>query len=172
MLLRPPSLGDPGRRRRLLVLGAVAILVLAADQLTKVAVRSAVELGSATHLVGPFWIHHVRNSGIVGGHFQGVGLAVGVVTIAVVAAMIVYVARSRALSAWAAVAFGLLVGGSLGNLLDRLRLGYVTDFVDRGNGKAFNLADVAILLGIALVLGYSLLRRPSRSEPTPETPPG
>ena len=161
---------EMARRARLVVLGLAAAAVLAADQLTKLAVRAATELGSATHLAGPFWIHHVRNSGIIGGHFQGVGLAVGVATIAVIAALIVYVFRSRTLTLWAVVGFGLLLGGSLGNLIDRLRLGYVTDFIDRGNGKAFNLADVAILLGIAVVLVCAARRRSANPSPSPDTP--
>jgi len=163
---RAASLGG----RRLVVAGLVACLVLAADQLTKLAVRSWTELGSVTELAGPFSIHHVRNSGIVGGHFQGVGLAVGILSIVLVGAMLVYLLRSRTMSIVVLIGFGLLLGGSTGNLVDRLRLGYVTDFIDRGNGKAFNVADVAIMLGIAIVVVASLLRRPASSAAPSDAP--
>jgi signal peptidase II len=69
---------------------------------------------------------------------------------------------------------GLLLGGALGNMLDRLRLGYVTDWIARGDRNAFNLADLAIYVGLgglALLLLLDGRRRPERDEAPPETEP-
>ena len=68
-----------------------------------------------------------------------------------VAALLVFLARVGTLDRPVLVGFGLVIGGGVGNLVDRLRLGYVTDFILHGN-NAFNLADVAILVGTLLIL--------------------
>ena len=156
------------------LLAVAAAVVVVADQMTKAVVRSAVDLGETMEAVGPFSIHHLRNSGILGGHFQGSVLPVAAVTTVALAALVVYLARQSATRPIDAVAFGLLLGGGLGNLVDRLRLGYVTDFIDRGHGGAFNLADVAILLALATILAASLLaeRSPRRLQARPDTSGG
>lgn len=152
------------RKADWLVLGVLAVFALAADQVTKALVRSNVEVGGET-AYGPLDIHHVRNSGILGGHLQGSGLAVGVLTTLVVAGILVAFARHGGTKRLYPFAFGLLVGGSLGNLVDRLRLGYVTDFIARDAEKAANAADVAIVVGLAVLVVAWLLpgRRCRRS---------
>jgi signal peptidase II len=145
------------RQAHSLFLG-VAAVVVAADQAAKAAVRASLEVGERVDGVGPFSIHHVRNSGILGGHLQGSALPLAAVTtIALAGAILFVVSRLRPCPALQ-VAFGLLVGGGAGNLVDRLRLGYVTDFVERRDGGAFNLADVVIAAGL-VVAGVVALRR-------------
>jgi signal peptidase II len=139
-----------------LVLAALGGVALAADQVTKALVRSNVGLGEETEL-GPLAIRHVRNSGILGGHFQGSGLVVGAVTTLVVAGIVVAFARHGGAKRLYPFAFGLLLGGSIGNLVDRLRLGYVTDFIARDAEKAANAADVAIVAGLVVLLVAWLL---------------
>ncbi len=151
------------RSSRWIPLLAVAVAALAADQVSKALVRTQVELGGTASLFGPFEIRHVRNSGIVHGLLQGSALPLGLVTLLVVALIVAYVARYGGRHPFSALGFGLLVGGSVGNLVDRLRLGYVTDFLSRDSGGAFNLADLSILLGLAVLLLGSLTRPAPRS---------
>lgn len=145
-----------------LVLGALAAAALAADQVTKTLVRSHVEVGAESSF-GPLAIHHVRNSGILGGHFQGSALVVGALTTLVVAAIVAVFAWYGGAKRLYPFAFGLLVGGSIGNLADRLRLGYVTDFIARDAEKAANAADVAIVVGLVVLFAAWLLPDRSRS---------
>jgi signal peptidase II len=144
----------------LAVFVGVAGLAIAADQVTKALVRGALDLGEERAGAGPFFIHHVRNSGILGGHLQGNGLLLGLATALMLVALVVFIVMRRPRLP-ELVAFGLILGGGLGNLVDRLRLGYVTDFIDRGNDRAFNLADVAITAGLLVLAAAYLLRRRS-----------
>ena len=125
-------------------------------------------------MLGPFSIHHVQNSGIAFGLFASATAAVIVLTLIAVGWMVVYFARSGARHPLLPVAVGLLIGGSVSNLADRVRLGHVTDFLDLRYWPAFNLADSFIVIGVAILLGAlvaadrgaaapACLRRSSRS---------
>jgi signal peptidase II len=136
-------------------LGLVAITAAAvlADQLTKQLVAGTLGLDSEVHVLGPLSIHRVQNSGIAFGLFPSATPAVIVLTAIAVGWMLVYFARSGARHPVLPAALGLLIGGSLSNLLDRIRLGHVTDFIDLRFWPAFNLADSFIVAGVALLLG-------------------
>jgi signal peptidase II len=136
-----------------LALIAVAAAALGADQLTKTVVSSHLGLDEGIHVIGPFSIHHVQNSGIAFGLFASATAAVIVLTLIAVAWMIGYFARSGARHPLLPVAVGLLIGGSVSNLADRVRLGHVTDFLDLRYWPAFNLADSFIVVGVAILLG-------------------
>ncbi len=136
-----------------LSLAAVAFAALFADQLTKHVVASHVQLDDEIKVLGPFSIHHVENSGIAFGLFASATAAVIVLTTVAVAWMIGYFARSGARHPLLPVAVGLLIGGSVSNLTDRVRLGHVTDFLDFRYWPAFNLADSFIVIGVAVLLG-------------------
>jgi signal peptidase II len=129
----------------------VALAALAADQLTKWVVSGELSVGGAVDVLGPFRIHHVRNSGIAFGLFSDATGIVIVLTAIAVTAMLVYFARSGLRHPVLPVALGLVLGGSVSNLFDRLRLGYVTDFLDLAYWPAFNLADTFIVLGVVLL---------------------
>jgi signal peptidase II len=148
-----------------LSLSAVALSAVLADQLTKHVVASQLPLDGEVHVVGPFTIHHVQNSGIAFGLFASATAAVIVLTTVAVAWMIAYFARSGARHPLLPVAVGLLIGGSVSNLADRVRLGHVTDFLDLRYWPAFNLADSFIVVGVAVLLGalVSADRAPRRS---------
>jgi signal peptidase II len=134
-----------------LALALVAGAAVAADQVTKVVVASALALDGGVAVIGPFSIHHVRNSGIAFGLFASRTAAVIALTAVAVAAMVVFFARSAQRHASLPVALGLVLGGSISNLVDRVRLGYVTDFLDLRWWPAFNLADSFIVVGVALL---------------------
>ncbi len=130
---------------------AVAGAAVAADQLTKRVVASALGVDDGVTVLGPLSIHHVRNSGIAFGLFASRTSAVIALTTIAVGAMIVFYARSAQRHPFLPVALGLVLGGSVSNLADRVRLGYVTDFIDFRWWPAFNLADTFIVVGVALL---------------------
>jgi len=131
---------------------AVAFAAVLADQLTKHIVTSTLSLDESEHVVGPLSIHHVQNSGIAFGLFASATAVVTVVTSAAVLWMVVYFARSGSRHPVLPAALGLLIGGSLSNLVDRIRLHHVTDFIDLRWWPAFNLADSFIVVGVAILL--------------------
>ena len=133
-------------------LAAIVLAALAADQLTKQIVTGHLRLDEGHHIVGPFWIHHVQNSGIAFGLLSSATAAVIVLTGIAVSWMLFFFARSGARHPVLPVALGLVIGGSLSNLLDRVRLGYVTDFLDLGYWPAFNLADSFIVIGVGILV--------------------
>ena len=132
----------------LLVVAGTAVI---ADQLTKSVVSRRLPIGDAVASLGPFSIHHVQNTGIAFGLFADSTTAVIVLTAAAVTAMLVFFARQAQRHPLLPVALGLVIGGSVSNLVDRVRLGHVTDFLDFLYWPAFNLADTFIVVGVALL---------------------
>ena len=140
-----------------LALLVVAAAAIAADQVTKQVVGRTLALGESVDIVGPFSIHHVQNSGIAFGLFASrTGLVVGVTAVAV-GLMLWFFARSGRRHPVLPVALGLVLGGSIANLIDRVRLGHVTDFLDLVAWPAFNLADTFIVVGVAILFGALVL---------------
>jgi signal peptidase II len=138
-------------------LGAVVLAAIAADQLTKHIVSSKLALDEEVDVVGPFSIHHVQNSGIAFGLFASATAIVILLTGIAIAWMLVFFARSGARHPVLPVALGLVIGGSVSNLVDRVRLGHVTDFLDLRWWPAFNLADSFIVVGVAILLAVLVL---------------
>jgi signal peptidase II len=149
-------------RRQWIGLAVVALAAVAADQITKHVVAASIALDHAVGLVGPFSIRHVQNSGIAFGLFSSATVVVIVLTTVALAWMLIFFARAGARHPALPVALGLLIGGSVSNLVDRVRLGYVTDFLDLRWWPAFNLADASIVVGVAILLGSLLLADHSR----------
>jgi signal peptidase II len=151
---------------------AVALAALGADQLTKAVVSDHLALDEGIHVVGPFSIHHVQNSGIAFGLFSSATAAVIVLTALAVAWMLFFFAKSGARHPILPAALGLVIGGSLSNLIDRVRLGHVTDFLDFRYWPAFNLADSFIVIGVItlfLVLLFTDREPRRRRLPDPST---
>jgi signal peptidase II len=145
---------------RWLALAAIASAVLAVDQFTKEAVRTAFEPGEGMHAFGAYWIQHFQNAGVAGGGLKGAALPLAVLSMMGVVLLYEFLAQRSRSRLTLALGFGLLVGGGLGNLVDRWRLGLVTDFIRNGE-RAFNVADVAIFAGgfmILVALVASLVR--------------
>jgi signal peptidase II len=147
-----------------LALIAIALAAVAADQLTKHIVAGELQLDDGVHVVGPLWIRHVQNSGIAFGLFSQATAVVIVLTAFAVAWMLFYFARSGARHPVLPVGLGLVIGGSVSNLVDRVRLGHVTDFIDVKWWPSFNLADTFIVVGVIVLLGALVLaeREPRR----------
>jgi signal peptidase II len=134
-------------------LGAVAFAAVVADQVTKHLVTRTLSLDESVHVAGPLSIHHVQNSGIAFGLFSSATAVVTLVTSVAVIWMLVFFARSGSRHPVLPAALGLLIGGSMSNLVDRIRLHHVTDFIDVKWWPAFNLADSFIVVGVAILLG-------------------
>ena len=148
-------------------LGSVVGAAVAADQATKAIVRAELALGSEVEVAGPLTLHHVQNTGIAFGLFASATSIVIALTAAAVLWMVAYFARSGSRHPILPVGLGLVIGGSVSNLADRIRLGHVTDFLDVGFWPAFNLADTFIVVGVSLLLGALVVadrepRRPRR----------
>jgi signal peptidase II len=155
------SLGA-GRAQWIALLTVAGAAVLA-DQLTKQAIGRALAVGEGVDIFGPFSIRHVENSGIAFGLFSSRTTIVIGVTALAVGWMVWFFARSGRRHPVLPVALGLVLGGSLANLIDRMRLGHVTDFLDFEAWPAFNLADTFIVVGVAVLFGALVLAdRPRR----------
>ena len=133
-------------------LATVALAAVGADQLTKAIVTRRLGLSDEVHVVGPFSIHHVQNSGIAFGLFSSATAVVILLTGAAVVWMLYFFARSGSRHPILPVALGLVIGGSVSNLVDRVRLGHVTDFLDFRFWPAFNLADSFIVVGVGILV--------------------
>jgi len=144
-------------RGQWLALAAVALAAVGADQLTKWIVASNLAPDDSLHVLGPFWIRHVQNSGIAFGFFPSATAAVIVLTAGAVAWMLAYFARSGGRHPVLPMALGLVLGGSVSNLSDRIRLGHVTDFLDVRYWPAFNLADSFIVIGVGIIVAALVL---------------
>jgi len=152
-------------QRQWLALAAIALAAIVVDQVTKHVIAGNLRLGEGVHVVGPFTIRHVENSGIAFGLFSNATAAVIVVTAIAIGWMLAYFARSGARHPVLPVALGLVIGGSVSNLADRVRLGFVTDFLDFRYWPAFNVADSCIVIGVGILLAALLLtEREPRSQ--------
>jgi signal peptidase II len=152
--LTPISMASRSLAARLpqwLGLGVVVAAAIISDQSTKRIVGTQLGLDESVHVIGPFSIHHVQNSGIAFGLFAGATPLVTALTALAVGWMLVFFARSGSRHPVLPVALGLLIGGSASNLVDRVRLGHVTDFLDFRYWPAFNLADTFICVGVAIL---------------------
>jgi len=143
------------------LLPGTAALTLIADQLSKSFIRAHLRLGESwipfPALGRWFAITHVTNTGAAFGLFPQMGLVFVAIAVVVVAAIVIYYRHLPAEQWLVRVSLGLQLGGALGNLIDRLRYGHVTDFLDFKVWPVFNVADSAIVVGVA-ILAYCLLR--------------
>jgi signal peptidase II len=150
---------------------AVAVVVLILDQLTKRLAVQAVPRGGSEHFLPLIDLVHVRNDGVAFSSFAGQPWMVGLLVVAALGALTYWFVKNRTVKyAW--LAAGLLAGGALGNVLDRIVEGAVIDFLKPPNWPAFNLADSCIVVGMALLVLVVELehRRTTRTERTDARP--
>jgi signal peptidase II len=137
--------GSPLRAWRLALLAAAAVVLV--DQVSKRIVVDSLDRGEHVKFFLGIELTHVRNKGVAFGALGGGGALVTVVTVAAVVLLAVYFAFHTA-KPWLWLPFGVVAGGALGNLADRLREGSVVDWIDPIFWPAFNFADIAIVVGI------------------------
>jgi signal peptidase II len=131
----------------------VLVLVVAADQLSKHAVNADIEQGEERKLVPGVELVNTRNHGVAFGFLPGSHIAVTVlIAIALLALLVYFALHAREPLIW--LPTGMLIGGAVGNVVDRLRSGSVTDFIKLPLGwPPFNLADMSITFGVLILFG-------------------
>ncbi len=167
----PPAEPELTRRRPIYldfnVLQLVALVFLL-DQLTKYVVIELLNPGMSYPFRGFFRFTHVHNTGSAFGIFQGLNTPLIFVSfVGIVILVLIYRSQPNP-SNLLRFSLGLQLGGALGNLIDRLRLGFVTDFIDIGPWPVFNIADAAIVTGL-IILGWVFTNSGS-SKPEPRPP--
>jgi signal peptidase II len=144
------------RQARWLLFLGLAVVVVVVDQLTKAWLVARLQPGEFEPVIGDLLrIVHSQNSGALFGLFKDQALLFGIVSVAVVG-LIVWYHGSSGRNTLLSLALGLLLGGAIGNMIDRFRIGYVVDWVDAGIGTlrfyTFNVADSMITVAILLLL--------------------
>ncbi len=127
---------------------ATAVAVAALDQLTKALARATLEPGTAVAVVPGLELSLVRNTGIAFGALSEAGGAIVVALTVAALGLLLWLFASRPTRRLLWLPVGMVLGGAVGNLIDRARLGGVTDFIDPAWWPAFNLADTAIVVGV------------------------
>ncbi len=150
----------PGRSETITAV-SIAGVITVADQLTKAAVVSVLGPGQQTTRIefvkGWVALEYAENRGMAFGLFPGLDQFLVIATLAVTIGLIVHFFIEDGMHIWQTVAIGAISGGAIGNLVDRIKLGYVIDFVSVGWWPNFNVADSAITLGV-LILAWGWLR--------------
>lgn len=147
-----PEIKQLGRRRRIGLFLLTAASVVAIDQATKLCVRAHLLPGESLPEIGLLRLIHVQNTGSAFGLFANQGFLLSLIAIVGLIVILLFYHYLPESSILITLAFGLIFGGAVGNLIDRLRLGYVTDFIDVRlwhdfHWPAFNAADSAITVG-------------------------
>ena len=150
------------RRREFWLFGG-AIVTLALDQITKAMVANRLPLWQPWNPVAGLdrivSLTRITNTGVAFGLFPQAGMLFSIVPVLVVLAILIYYRKMSVGQRLLQVTLGLQLGGALGNLVDRLRLGYVVDFIDFKIWPVFNIADSALVVGTVL-LSYHILTEP------------
>ncbi len=155
-----PSVRDSTKRATLCLL--IIALVIASDQLTKLWIRTNLEIGESFPLIGRLSFIHISNTGSAFGLLANQTFLIIVISIAALLFILLFLRYLSPATTLSIVAIGLLMGGALGNLIDRLRFGSVTDFIyfrlwGDFHWPAFNIADASIVVGVCLLI-YSFYR--------------
>jgi len=148
------------RRPMWAAFAGIAVVVVIADQLTKAWLVSVLAPGQSIQVIGDLVrLVHSQNTGGLFGLLRGQAAPFAALSLVVVGLIVAYHGRSGR-SAYLTLTLGLLLGGAIGNLIDRVRLGYVVDFVDAGIGTlrwyTFNVADASISVAILLLVAATL----------------
>ena len=155
-----PSVRDSIRRATLCLL--VITLVIVSDQLSKLWIRTNLAIGESFPIIDRLSFIHIRNTGSAFGLLSNQTFLIIVISIAALLFILLFLRYLSPATTLSIVSIGLLMGGALGNLIDRLRFGSVTDFIyfrlwGNFHWPAFNIADASIVVGVCLLI-YSFYR--------------
>jgi len=149
-------------RRSILVAALTVPSVVILDQISKRLVWNtygpAGDTLEAEYLGGLLTFHFVRNTGSAFGLFQGQTSILTFATFVAIGFLVIFFLRNARESAIVALALSLLVGGAIGNLIDRIRLGYVIDWIKLPNWPTFNVADSSITVGVVMLFAAIIIR--------------
>lgn len=144
-------------RSRLAMFLGVAAIVFVVDQASKALIRRSLEIGETWPAS---WevirLTHVQNTGAAFGMLQGQAPYLAFLSVFLMLALVAFLATLPSHTRWYPLALSGILGGAVGNFSDRVRMGHVTDFIDPMRYPAFNLADSAIVIGVALVIVLTL----------------
>ena len=147
--------------------GAVALVALALDQITKAIVRAEIQPGETIELFAGINLVRVSNEGIAFGMLDDAGTLVLVIAAVAFAVLLgLFLVSAERPGLWLPI--GLLAGGAVGNLIDRIHEGAVTDFIDPPSWPAFNVADIEITLGVIILVALFIFGDEPEPEPEPE----
>lgn len=139
---------------------AIFFAIIILDQISKFMITSSFSVGQGTEIIkGVLDFVYVRNEGAAFGMLQGARVFFIVVTLAAVAAAIIYIIKARPASPLERTALAFISGGAIGNFIDRVVLGYVRDFISAAfiDFPVFNIADCFVCIGAGLYILYTLL---------------
>jgi signal peptidase II len=166
----PPAIG---RRWNILVFLAIVAIIVALDQFSKQWIRDNMALGGSLPAMGQLTIVHVQNTGSAFGLFTGQAFLLSIIAVAGLVVVLLFFRYLKQLGLAGGIALSLIFSCALGNLIDRLRLGHVTDFIyvrlwNNFYWPAFNVADSAITTGALLLAVVALSAFGKKHEPEPE----
>jgi signal peptidase II len=171
MTKTPPAIG---RRWHILIFLAIVAMIVALDQFSKQWIRDNIPLGGSLPAMGQLTIVHVQNTGSAFGLFTDQAFLLSIIAVAGLVVVLLFFRYLKQLGLAGGIALSLIFAGALGNLIDRLRLGHVTDFIyvrlwDNFYWPAFNVADSAITTGAILLAVVALFTLGKKHEPEPDT---
>jgi signal peptidase II len=131
----------------------VLFAVVALDQLTKYLAIVYLQPASTVPVINRFfYLTYVENTGAAFGILRDKTWLLSILTIVIIIAAILYIFKSRMLAPIVKISMALIVAGAMGNLIDRIRLGYVIDFFDFTVWPVFNIADISVVIGTAILV--------------------
>ena len=151
-----------------IALFVAALSVVIVDQVSKHFIRTELTLGQKIPAEGFFQITRCNNTGGVFGLFADQAFLITIIAVAGVIAILIYSRYPAFNSLLIKISLGLLLGGAIGNLIDRIRFGWVTDFIHVGGWPVFNLGDSAIVVGVILILYHFIFRVRKADTKAPE----
>ncbi|MBR62368.1 MAG: signal peptidase II [Dehalococcoidia bacterium] len=128
------------------------MLIIGLDQLTKYLVREFMNYGQSIPETGFFRLTYYTNSGTIFGLFPNIPIIFTIASVIAIACLIYFYKTQKMGGVWLRVSIALLLGGAIGNFIDRVSMGEVTDFIDVGMWPVFNIADSSITCGIFLLI--------------------
>lgn len=151
-----------GMEERRLIYYIIALIVIALDQISKWMIARSMEIGESIEVVHNFfYITSHRNQGAAFGILQGKMWFFYIITVVVIIAIVYYLEKEGKYNRLFGTALGLILGGAIGNFIDRVWRGEVVDFVDTiyfgYNFAIFNVADAALSIGVVLIIIHVML---------------
>jgi signal peptidase II len=147
----------------------IAVLIIALDQLTKWMVVKQMEVGESIEIIPNFlYITSHRNRGAAWGILQGQMWFFYIITVLVIAVLVIYIQRLKKEEKWLGIALGLMLGGAIGNFIDRVWRKEVVDFINTYiftyDFPIFNVADSALVIGVGLIFVLTLFEGKTKKE--------
>ena len=142
----------------------IVVFVLAVDQSSKISVATNMGFGQSLPEAGFFRLTYVTNSGMAFGLFPHYTPIPTIATLLGIIVLFAFYRTRAARNRLLRISLGLQMGGAIGNLVDRIRLGYVIDFIDVGDWPVFNIADSAIVIGLTILAYTIFLNKPEVGE--------